>query len=174
MAQFKDDLKKYETSKGAIQFQPDQPLSATLVKKLVKARIADKETATTKSQKDPAVDEFLRSLKHPLKKDIETVRKIILGVSPEIKEGIKWNSPSFRTSDYFATVFLRNTDRVQLIFHNGAKVKGPVTKSEIADPLGLIEWLAADRCRVTVGAGKEIKANRKAIERIVRDWLKQM
>jgi uncharacterized protein YdhG (YjbR/CyaY superfamily) len=35
-----DELKKYETSKGTIRFQPEQPLPAGLVKKLLKARIA--------------------------------------------------------------------------------------------------------------------------------------
>ena len=34
------ELKKYETSKGTIRFQPDQPLPAALVRKLVKTRMA--------------------------------------------------------------------------------------------------------------------------------------
>ena len=36
----KDELKDYDTSKGTIRFRSDEPLPATLVRKLVKARIA--------------------------------------------------------------------------------------------------------------------------------------
>jgi uncharacterized protein YdhG (YjbR/CyaY superfamily) len=36
----KDELKGYDTSKGTIRFQADKPLRATLIRKLVKARIA--------------------------------------------------------------------------------------------------------------------------------------
>lgn len=35
----KDDLKSFPTSKGTVRFTPDRPLSAALVKKLVKTRI---------------------------------------------------------------------------------------------------------------------------------------
>ena len=38
--QFSDDLSAYEISKGTIRFQPSRPLPASLVRKLVKARMA--------------------------------------------------------------------------------------------------------------------------------------
>jgi uncharacterized protein YdhG (YjbR/CyaY superfamily) len=35
------DLEEYETSKGTIRFRPDAPLPATLVRKVVKTRMAE-------------------------------------------------------------------------------------------------------------------------------------
>ena len=40
---FKEELKKYPTSKGTIRFPVDKPLPATLIKKLVKHAIAQKD-----------------------------------------------------------------------------------------------------------------------------------
>jgi uncharacterized protein YdhG (YjbR/CyaY superfamily) len=40
---FKDELKAYETSKGTIRFPADKPLPASLVKKLVRAKMKENE-----------------------------------------------------------------------------------------------------------------------------------
>ena len=41
VAAFKKELAGYDTSKGTIRFAPDTPLPAALVRKLVKARVAE-------------------------------------------------------------------------------------------------------------------------------------
>lgn len=132
---------------------------------------------SVRPQNDPAVIEFLNRLDHPRKKVIEAVRKIILGVSHEIREGIKWNAPSFRTTDFFATLNLRGKDgeeRVWLILHRGAKLKDNTKDLRIADSTGLLEWLAKDRCLVTFRDLKDIRAKRAALEVIIREWIRQL
>ena len=43
MKTFKNELKSFETSKGTIRFPLDEPPPVALVRKLVKARLAEKE-----------------------------------------------------------------------------------------------------------------------------------
>jgi len=46
METYKDELKGYPKSKGTIRFPVDKPLPAALVKKMVKARLAEKQRKT--------------------------------------------------------------------------------------------------------------------------------
>lgn len=47
MEAHKDELKGYDISKGTIRFAPGKPLPAALVKKLIRARVAENETKRT-------------------------------------------------------------------------------------------------------------------------------
>lgn len=133
-----------------------------------------RKSTAKKAGAAPTVAAYMRGLDHPLKADIEFVRTIVCGVSPTIEELVKWNAPSFRTHEDFASVNVRNRNAVQLVLHTGAKVKTNAKQPEIEDPKGVVKWLAKDRCLVTLGAGKEIAANRSALESIVRAWIRQL
>jgi hypothetical protein len=129
-----------------------------------------------------AVDEFMRGLDHPLKAAVAMVRSVILGASPRIAEGIKWNSPSFyvmESSQYFATINTyrraKTDDCVLVIFHQGAKVKDSSTPGvTLHDPGGLLEWLAKERCAARFYDLKEVKAKKAAVQHIVRQWIARM
>jgi uncharacterized protein YdhG (YjbR/CyaY superfamily) len=47
VAAHKEDLKGFDTSKGTIRFQPEKPLPASLVRKLVKERLAENNERRT-------------------------------------------------------------------------------------------------------------------------------
>ena len=51
MEEFKDELKPYDTGKGTIRFPVNKPLPATLVRKIVKARMAQNEAKAAASDK---------------------------------------------------------------------------------------------------------------------------
>lgn len=120
------------------------------------------------------VDEFMRRLDHPLKAGLEALRSIILGASPRISEGIKWNSPSFRVDDWFATINIRK-GAILVILHLGAKVKDNSTDGlSISDPSGLLEWLAKERAVVKFVDMKAIESGRAAFVKIVRQWIAGM
>jgi uncharacterized protein DUF1801 len=122
-----------------------------------------------KPGKTESAADFMAKLDHPLKAEIEAVRKIILGADTSIEEGIKWNSVSFRTGEWFATFHLRATDSVQVVMHLGAKAKGK--KVEVDDPGELLQWLGKERAIVKLADMKEIKAKKAALQAVVRQWI---
>jgi hypothetical protein len=46
------------------------------------------------------VDSYMSKLQHPFKAEVQAVREIIKGVSPQIIDQIRWNAPSSATGLY--------------------------------------------------------------------------
>lgn len=111
---------------------------------------------------------FLRDCDHPRVADYEQVRKLILEANSSIEEGIKWAAPSFRTTDWFATFHMRDPQKVQIVFHLGAKKSEGTQRVPVGAPEGMVEWLAPDRCMVTV---EDVKRRGKALQAFVRAWI---
>lgn len=126
----------------------------------------------------PEVYTYLENLEHPQKPTLMLLRQLILDVDPEIHEGIKWNAPSFRTSDWFATLNLRarsGEQHVWLILHTGAKQKAsPDAAAAIPDPAGLLEWLGKDRAVVTFTDTADIANKREPLQAILRAWVARL
>jgi hypothetical protein len=119
-----------------------------------------------------AVDQFMKTLEHPYKTEIGILRRAILAADPSIADGIKWNSPSFRTSEYFATTNLRAKAGIGLILHLGAKVRElPDGGIKIADPAGLLKWLGKDRAMVEFATRKDLEQKTKALQAVLRQWI---
>jgi hypothetical protein len=124
------------------------------------------------------VAEFLASLDHPLKPVLVDVVAAIHRASPVVRDGIKWNAPSFSTGgeSYFATVNVHTRGKtapsVLLVLHRGAKARS--TRMSISDPTSLLEWLGTERAVVHFGSRPEVRARRAALQAIVREWITQL
>ena len=114
--------------------------------------------------------DIMSTLEHSHKPAIGRLRRIVCGADPSIAEGVKWNAPSFRTHEYFATTHLRAKEGIALILHLGAKVRN-VAKVPIADPQNLLKWLAKDRALVAFRDDKDLEARAAALQAILRQWI---
>ncbi|HEX8832310.1 MAG TPA: DUF1801 domain-containing protein [Longimicrobium sp.] len=118
------------------------------------------------------VDALLGALAHPCMAEIQALRGIIREADPGIVESVKWNAPSFATTQHFATFHLRHKEGVQVVLHLGAKPRpdAPV-RAEIADPAGLLEWRAPDRATVSFRDLEDVEARREAFAAVLRQWI---
>ncbi len=131
-----------------------------------------KPAHATAADTSEAVDAFMKALDHPHKAAIESLRKIIRGAAPDIREGVKWNAPSFRTSEYFATTNLREKAGIGVILHLGAKARSlPAGGISIPDPGKLLKWLAKDRAMVVFSDGKDLAKRKDSLVALVRSWI---
>lgn len=125
---------------------------------------------TTAADTTEAVDQFMAKLDHPHKDAVEVIRRLMCAADPAIAEGVKWNAPSFRTTEYFATTQLRANDGIGIVMHLGAKIR-ETPAFQLEDPQGLLKWLAKDRALMNFAGIEDVKAHEEAIQAIVRQWI---
>ena len=128
----------------------------------------DRERRVPGMPQASGVDAFLQTLVHARIDDIRALRSLVLDAVPEGAERIKWNAPSFCwNGDDRVTMRLHSGDRLELIFHRGAKPRD-ASGFSFDDPSGRIEWAAADRGIFRVGDPEE---DREIITALVGAWI---
>jgi hypothetical protein len=119
-----------------------------------------------------SVEQFLDDLTHPRKAEIEELRAAILGARTDVTEQVKWNAPSFCIGgDDRITFRLQPGDRVELVFHRGAKTRTDTDSFTFADPSGLIEWSTADRGIMVFRDHDEVRARTPVLVELVNRWM---
>jgi len=131
-----------------------------------------------KASEPEKVDAYVARLKHPLAQVVKNLRRIILSISNEIGEEIKWNAPTFfyagpmrptNPKEYrrYIVVFnLFSKDCIRLVFPSGAKVK---------DSSGLLEGDYADGRRLAMFYNVEdVDSKEKALRAVIAGWLKRL
>ena len=122
------------------------------------------------------VDKYMQDLQHPLKKECEALRQVILSTDKEIGEEIKWNAPAFfytgelKPSDpkeyrkYLIVFNLFKKDCIRLVFLGGAGVN---------DTSGLLEGDYADGRRLALFSSMDdVKSKEKDMRVVIKNWLK--
>jgi hypothetical protein len=119
------------------------------------------------------VTEFLNSLNHPLRNEIEYMRKIILNAGIGLTENIKWNGPnySFNREDR-VTMRIQPPKQIQLILHRGSKVIEQPTDKLIEDEYNLLVWRENDRAIATFKSLADMEINEARITELIKRWIK--
>ncbi len=173
LKKFEKELEPYFIKGVTMHFTTENPIPLTLVKKMVKLKVKEnslqhKEKTKTKNlMKESSTDEdkvktYMKILEHPLKAEIEALRKIISGSDKKIRERIKWNAPSYYYGEDIVTFNPRISKHVHLVFHHPFITQ---IKSE------LLEGDHKDRRMMYFKDMKEVKANKKELQRIMKEMV---
>ncbi len=121
--------------------------------------------------RNPKVDAFLDGLAHAERDTIDLLRDMVLGISDEISEQIKWNGPSFCIDgDDRLTMRLAPKGGLQMIFHCGAK--GAADKVvDFKDTTGRMTWPAANRGVLSIDTKDDILAEADGLKNLFGSWI---
>ena len=118
------------------------------------------------------VTQFLEQLDHPLRKEIEALRLIILQADNRLAENIKWNGPNYSIeAEDRITMKIQPAKQIHLIFHRGVKVKEQPKERLLKDDAGMLVWKGNDRAIVSFASLSSIAVAENTLTKIIQDWL---
>ncbi len=118
------------------------------------------------------VTSFLLAQNHPLTKEINLLREIILSCDKGLSENIKWNGPNYVFAEEDrVTMKINPPKNIQLILHRGVKKQIQPKEKLIQDVSGLLLWKENDRAIITFKTASEIKANIPSLKKIIKAWI---
>lgn len=120
------------------------------------------------------VTEFLDTLNHPFREEIEYLRSCILSADKQLTENIKWNGPNYCVgdADRITMRIQPPAKQVQLIFHRGAKKQGQPADKLISNKSKLLTWKENDRAIITFKSLQDIEQAKEELTAIVQEWIK--
>ncbi len=107
----------------------------------------------------------MERLEHPLKKEVEALRQIILEANDKLEERVKWNSPSFFYKNIDMAAFhLRPDEYVHIVFvfPDGKMLK---------DNYGFLDGDYKDRRLAKFYNMDEINERKTKLQQLVNDWI---
>ena len=117
---------------------------------------------------------LILGLNHVCQEQILTSGQWIQEAQPDIECGVKWNSMSFRTTEWFATLNKNAKDRVEYVFHLGAKPREQNTLKEFATQKFKIVWKSPDRCIVSLPEFSIDEDLKSEFQEFVRQWVRSV
>lgn len=136
--------------------------------------MAPRRSGSNATNGGKSVEAFLAALEHPQKAGIERLRQAILAIDPRITEEVKWNAPSFKLVDHFATFKLHPPTQIQIVLHTGSKAVAPPRQFELQTPSNLVKWAAPDRCALTLKPSEAAAELEAEVVRLVQQWVEQL
>ncbi len=108
------------------------------------------------------VDQFVERLHHPLEKEINLLRELILGVDSKISEDVKWSSPTFTYKGCIASISTKSADFLTLVFHKGAFLHNDSGMLMGDDP-------EIRTCRFSTAA--DILSHKNNLKQVFQNWI---
>ncbi|QZY51526.1 DUF1801 domain-containing protein [Leucobacter tenebrionis] len=128
------------------------------------------------SSTQQAVEAWLREMSDDRVPLLAELCRIIEQSDGRVVGEIKWNAPSYRIVEHFATTGIERKGGIRLVLHTGAaKRETPLPMREhVEDPTGLLTWKGSDRAVALFSSIEDVCAAREALTAILRQWIAAM